>query len=188
MNIFKVFVFAIVILSFSGCADSGQSAEEKKQLRENENKVRLEQSKKALNDFATKFSALPIEPFGYRSSFAGKYTVYLQEKYEGKVVVFRGTLLDVVKNQDGKYIAVFGSYYLTPTTITLAVTSKLLKKIIKTNGGKAKFLVAARINKIVPTYLEARVCEEQDCNNVSIRVNSFGKSFQMYGALVDIEQ
>ena len=182
----KSFACILVILTV-GCGPSGPTYEERQQIQEQERQERISQADAELDAFAQRHNAVSIDFFGYNNSLQGKFTVASQQELEGKVVGFRGTLLDVRRSSSGVYEAVFGSRYFSSTTLHLTLSSEAANDILgSANKFENEVLVVARIERVARHQVNAQVCGEPDCNTISINVDSFFRSFQIWGQMIDL--
>ena len=180
-------LFGLVAAFLSGCGESGPSIEEQKQVYENRVKLEQLKEKEALETFANKFSAHQVKPFEY-GCWGTTYTANIQKKYENKPIAFQGSLLDVIQNKNGTYVAVFGKYFGSATTFNLTLSNDLFEKIMsEKNDRTMNIYAAAKIFRVLPINLYAKVCSEPGCNEVEIAVQKFKHSFHVSGSLLGYE-
>lgn len=183
----KVFGYFLLVLAI-GCGPAGPTYEERQRLQDEERQERISQANAKLDAFAQDYDAVPMDFGGYTSSLGSDFTAISQRELEGKVVAFKGALLDVQRNSSGVYEAVFGERYLSSTTIHLSISLDEASDILSRpkEQYENEMMVAARIERIARHQLGARVCGEPDCNTVSIDVNSFSPSYQIWGQMLGL--
>lgn len=183
----RILLGLFTLLLLSACGPSGPSYEERKALNEDKKRERIQQLQSELDQFARKNSAKSVDLVSLVGTDYA-FTALLQQEVEGEVVAFRATLLDVQRNPDGDYEAIFGDKFFGTTLIRLSTSAKIANEMLKNPGDftEAAF-VAARIDRISRNLLTAQVCSESDCNTVSIEVDSFFKSYLANGHLIDLE-
>ena len=181
------FLACIVVILTVGCGPSGPNYEERNQLREEARQESVLEANAELDAFAQRYEAVSISFSGYDTSLGSNFTAANQQELEGKVVAFRSTILDVQRTSSGVYEAIFGSRFFSSTTIHLTLSPEVANDIL--SSGKKyenEILVAARIERIARHQLSARVCDEPDCNTISIGVESFFPSYQIWGQMVGL--
>ncbi len=177
----------IMVILVVGCGPSGPTYEERMQLREKARQEKISQSNVELDAFAQEYNAVSKDVFGYKTSIGSNFTAAYQRELEGKVVAFRGAILDVQRTSSGVYEAIFGDRYISSTTIHLSLSPETANDILSSaRKYETEILVAARIERIARHQVNARMCNEPDCNTISIDVDSFFQNYQIWGQMIGL--
>ena len=179
-----MFVCAMAAIS----ASCGPSVEEEAQARETQRLRRAAESAEALATFAKAHAAMPVSIMDSdreRRSF----TAELQRQLEGAVVAFRSSLLDVVREpRSGSYTAVLGDRFFGGTLATLSIDEQQASKLLATSlEDDSDFLVAARIDSVVPLVLTLQPCRDADCSDVEIEVRRYDSAYRINGSAIVIQ-
>lgn len=143
---------------------------------------------KALAAFAAQHGALPTDLLAWKP-LDNTLTVVLQRKYEGVLVAFRGSVLDVVRqhNDHDKYEVHVG-HKILPSPVAILRTDEIgvLPFLEAPSESVDTALFVVQVDRIAPFALTETSCSGEDCADMSINFRSLGGTYRIFGALVSV--
>jgi hypothetical protein len=174
-------LFAVTTIS---CHPTEQ---EREQAQEAERQKAIAASRQMLAQFAERHGAVPVELFD-PNPLAQPFTAQVQQQLEGRVVAFTANVLDIVRVADQSYRLILGSPIVSPTVISLKSDEQQIAQILA--GPRKRFsdyLVAAKIDEVVPLTLRLEPCDQPDCTTVAFETVPFSSPLHITGDALDIE-
>ena len=144
--------------------------------------AQIELRKTQFHQFAETHEAAIIET----KVWAQAFTADLQSQFIGKTIAIQGNVEDIFEKNDSEWemtLVTGGFMWVSGTRLLLSKEQGL--RLLKALNRKKRIFVVAKLTRIIPVHLSARVCREPDCEEVEISERDFGKSYQLEANYLD---